>query len=112
MIPKALGAASVRPIILSILARQETYGYQIIQYAKQLSNGSLDLQPGILYPILRRLENDGLIESYWVHPENERKRRYYRLTEKGIGALEVEKSEWLNMHDAFTRLWGPDPCLT
>ena len=51
MIPKALGSASVRPIILSILARKDSYGYEIIQHAKSLSNGSLDLQPGILYPI-------------------------------------------------------------
>jgi len=107
MIPKALGAASVRPFILSILAQQDTYGYQIIQYGKNLSDGSLDLQPGILYPILRRLENDGLIESYWVTPEGERKRRYYKLTDKGKGALEVEKREWIKMHDTFTRLWNP-----
>lgn len=111
MIPKALGAASVRPIILSILARKDTYGYEIIQDAKNLSDGALDLQPGILYPILRRLENDGLIESYWVHPKGERKRRYYRLTGKGKAALETEKREWLKMHEAFTRLWGPEPCL-
>ena len=58
MMPKALGAASVRPFILSLLARQDTYGYQMMQYAESLSDGSLDLQAGILYPILRRLEND------------------------------------------------------
>jgi PadR family transcriptional regulator, regulatory protein PadR len=107
VIPKALGAASVRPFILSLLARQDTYGYQIIQYAKNLSDGSLDLQPGILYPILRRLENDRLIESYWVTPVGDRKRRYYKLTDKGKGALEVEKREWFKMHDTFTRLWNP-----
>jgi len=107
MMPKALGAASVRPFILSLLARQDTYGYQMMQYAENLSNGSLDLQAGILYPILRRLENDKLIESYWVNPKGERKRRYYRLTKKGKEALEIEKREWLKMYDTFMGLWEP-----
>lgn len=112
MMPKALGSASVRPVILSILARQDSYGYEMIKIATELSEGSLDLQPGVLYPILRRFENDGLITSYWVHKEGERKRRYYSLTAKGKSALEVEKREWLRMHEAFTRLWSPAPSLT
>ena len=112
MMPKALGSASVRPVILSILARQDSYGYQLIQFAQDLSDGSLDLRPGILYPILRRLETEGLIEGYWLHPEGERKRRYYSLTAKGKKALDVEKREWLKMHATFLRLWGPDPCLS
>ena len=111
MMPKALGSASVRPIILSILAQRDSYGYQIIQDAQELSAGSLDLKPGILYPILRRLETDKLIEGYWIQPEGERKRRYYALTKKGEEALEVEKQEWLKMHAAFVRLWGPEPGL-
>ena len=110
--PKALGSASIRPVILSILARQDSYGYEIIQFASNLSDGSLDVKPGILYPILRRMENDGLIVSYWQDGEGERKRRYYRLTKRGRSALEVEKREWLRMHDAFLRLWSAEPCLT
>ena len=72
MIPKALGTAYVRPLVRSILASQDTYGYQTIQYASQAPAGATDHKAGILYPILRRLENDGLIESYWVHPEGDR----------------------------------------
>jgi PadR family transcriptional regulator PadR len=105
MIAKALGSASVRPLILSVLARQDSYGYQIIQFAHDFSDGSLDLKPGVLYPILRRMENDGLIDGYWQHVEGERKRRYYRLTTSGLAALTVEKREWLRMHEAFLLLW-------
>ena len=112
MMPKALGSASIRPVILSILARQDSYGYEMIKIARDLSDGSLDLQPGVLYPILRRFENEGLITSYWLQNEGERKRRYYRLTTSGKSALEVEKREWLRMHEAFTRLWSPAPYLT
>ena len=112
MIPKALGSASVRPLILSILAHKESYGYEIIQHAREISEGSLEWQPGILYPILRRMEYEGLIESYWFQPSGERKRRYYRLTTKGQQALVEEQQEWLKLHTTFQRLWGPEPCLT
>jgi PadR family transcriptional regulator, regulatory protein PadR len=111
MMPKALGSASIRPVVLSVLARQDSYGYELIQYARELSQGSLDLQPGVLYPILRKLEKDGLIKSYWQQGEGERRRRYYSLTKKGSKALAVEKREWLRMHDALTRLWSREPLL-
>lgn len=108
MMPKALGSAAVRPIILSILARHDSYGYEIIQFAKQISGGDLELQAGILYPILRGFESEGLIKSYWKQPPGERKRRYYRLTAKGKKSLETEKQAWIKMHDAFLQLWAPD----
>jgi len=112
MPPKTIGLASIKPIILSILSQKDSYGYEIIKHAADLSEGGLNMETGQLYPILRSLEKEGLIESYWHQPEKERKRRYYTLTAKGKEALEDEKRQWLKMHAALTRLWGGELSLT
>jgi PadR family transcriptional regulator PadR len=105
MISKALVAASTKPLILSILLDGETYGYRIIKQMKALSGGRLKWSFGMLYPVLHRLERDGLIASSWKSSEKDRLRKYYRLTEAGRLELEREKSQWLAVHGIFSRLW-------
>jgi PadR family transcriptional regulator PadR len=105
MISKALVAASTKPLILSILLDGETYGYQIIRQMKELSGGCLEWSFGMLYPVLHRLERDGLIASSWRSSEADRFRKYYRLTEAGRRELEREKSQWLAVNKIFARLW-------
>src|SRR5262249_62193420 len=63
-ISKDLVAASATPVVLSLLARKESYGYAIIQDVRALSGGKLDWSDGMLYPILHRLEQRKLIRSY------------------------------------------------
>jgi PadR family transcriptional regulator PadR len=63
MISKTLMAASTRPIILAILSRVEDYCYSIIQKVKDISGGSLEWTDGMIYPVLQRMEMDGLIAS-------------------------------------------------
>ena len=65
MIPKVLVAASLRPLMLSILDLGESYGYAIIQRIHHLSDGELTWTDGTLYPVLHRLEAEGLIASTW-----------------------------------------------
>ena len=108
MIPKALVAASLNPIILSLLAHGEAYGYQIIQRIEHLSDGKLQWTAGTMYPVLHRLETKGLIEAFWRPPESGPRRKYYRLTDKGRRALEVEKRQWLDVHALLLKLWGPE----
>lgn len=113
MVSKALVAASTRPLILSILAEaDESYGYEIIQHVKQLTGGMLDWQDGMLYPVLHRLEDEGLVASRWGRSEKGRRRKYYRLRQAGQEALAVEKEQWLKIHEALMQLWGPEPSLT
>lgn len=107
MISKALIAASSKPMILSILAKGENYGYQIIQRVKLISGGHMDWTAGMLYPVLHRLEKDGLIKSRWRLSEEGRRRKYYVITEKGSAELEADIMEWMNVHKAFTKLWEP-----
>jgi len=66
MIRKELVAASAEPLILSLLARGESYGYAIIQEVKARSGGKLQWTDGMLYPVLHRMEHRGLIKARWV----------------------------------------------
>ncbi len=105
MASKDLVAASSTPIVLGILARGESYGYEIIQQVKAASGGELEWSDGMLYPVLHRLERRGLIRSRWGVSENGRKRRYYRLEKKGRAKLIEEKEEWKMVNFTLTRLW-------
>jgi len=105
MISKALTGASTKPIVLAILRRGESYGYQIIQRVKEITGGELDWSEPMLYPFLKRLERDGLVKSRWRQSDIGPLRKYYRLTELGLAELERERSQWLKVHAALTTLW-------
>ncbi len=112
MLPKALVAASARPILLSILSHGDAYGYQIMQRIQWLSGGTFRWTAGTLYPVLHRLETKGLVTTYWQQGETGRRRKYYQLTKAGHAALEVEKRQWLDVHALLLKLWGPTPQWT
>ena len=80
---KDLVAASATPLVLGILAEGDSYGYAIIKRVTELSGGHLHWTDGMLYPVLHRLERQGLIASNWVASETGRKRKYYRITKEG-----------------------------
>lgn len=105
MASKDLVAASSTPIVLGILARGESYGYEIIQQVKTASGGELEWSDGMLYPVLHRLEHKGLIRSRWGVSENGRKRKYYRLEKKGKTRLIEEKDQWKAVNSTLTRVW-------
>jgi len=109
MLSKELMAASTRPLILSILRRGESYGYQIIQDVKQLSGGNLEWSDGMLYPVLHKLQKEGLIESTWHQSEGGRKRKYYSITDSGVAELETAKNQWFSIHGVLEQIWGPVP---
>ena len=107
MISKALIAASTKPMILSILTGGENYGYQIIQKVKQISGGKLEWSDGMLYPVLHRLEKDGLIQAQWRISVEGRRRKYYRITERRRAELEADMKEWMYVHQALSKVWKP-----
>jgi DNA-binding PadR family transcriptional regulator len=104
---RKLAAASARPMILSLLLRGEGYGYRILQDVTALSGGAIDWSEALLYPVLHKMEKDGVIRSRWKVSEEKRMRKYYGLTEAGRRELEAEKAHWLRIHGAFLRLWTP-----
>jgi PadR family transcriptional regulator PadR len=109
MISKNLAAASTKPIIMSLLAEGEDYGYRIIQRVKELSGGTLNWADNMLYPVLRRLEEEGFVVSHWNMSKESRLRKYYRLTDLGRKELESERRQWADVLKALRLLWGPLP---
>ena len=75
------------------LLREEQYGYSVL---KQLSDLGLEIDQGSLYPLLRRLEAQNLLESRW-RIEESRPRRYYVTSEQGLAALPRLREEWNRM---------------
>ena len=106
MIPKELVAASSEALILSLLARGESYGYAIIQEVRARSDDHLQWTDGMLYPVLHRMEKYGWIKSRWGESENGRKRKYYSLKKDGTAALNEQRDQWMKVHDVLTQLWG------
>ena len=94
MLAKELIAASTEPLILSLLAKGESYGYALIQEVKRLSGDKIEWTDGMLYPVLHRMEDNGWIKSRWVEMENGRKRKYYSIKKDGEKALKEKREHW------------------
>ncbi len=92
-ISKELIKGSTSLLVMSVLKGQDLYGYKIIKELENRSENVFELKEGTLYPILHALEKEGFLESYWEEFEN-RKRKYYHLTKKGLRQLETKREEW------------------
>ncbi len=111
-VSKDLVAASATPLVLSILQQGENYGYAIIKRVHELSGGQMQWADGMLYPVLHRLERQGLIESFERQAQSGRKRKYYRLKQEGTKALTEQKSQWRAVTATLNKLWEVQPCLS
>lgn len=80
-------------LLLATVADEPAHGYLVVERLKERSGGALDLAEGTVYPALYRLERRGLLASDWDTASG-RKRRVYRLTERGRGALAEKRDEW------------------
>ncbi|QSE98681.1 PadR family transcriptional regulator [Fulvivirga lutea] len=106
MISKNLTAASTKPIILGILKQGNSYGYLIIKKIKEISEGKMEYSDGMLYPVLHRLEKEGLIKSNWSMEDDTRPRKYYEITETGKQSLVEEKQQWQQVNAVLDQLWN------
>ena len=101
------GAGLLDAIVLAVVAREEqgTYGYRITQEVKQV----LDISESTLYPVLRRLQKDGLLTTYDA-PCNGRNRRYYQATGAGCAQLAQYRADWAAYTDKINQfLKGEQP---
>lgn len=103
---KELVAASSRPLVLAVLARGENYGYALLREVERLSGGALAWKEGMLYPVLHRLEREGLIEATWRAAESGRRRKYYAITKRGREALATERNSWEAVNATLHNAWG------
>ena len=106
VIRKELVAASAEPLVLSLLAQGESYGYAMIQEIKSRSGNHLAWADGMLYPVLHRMERKGWIKSRWKEAESGRRRKYYALKEDGKKALKEQAAQWATVHSVFAGLLG------
>ena len=102
---KDLVAASATPLVLAILAEGDSYGYAIIKRVTELSSGHLQWTDGMLYPVLHRLERQGLIAAKWGNSETGRKRRYYRITKDGRAELACQQKQWRVVDSTLRGIW-------
>jgi DNA-binding PadR family transcriptional regulator len=86
-------------LILATLRDGPAHGYAVIESLKQRSGGAFDLAEGTVYPVLHRLEADGLLSSAWSTAGG-RRRRVYRLTRRGRAALADRRTEWTSFVNA------------
>ncbi len=109
MISRSLMAASTKPILLGILLEGEDYGYSIIQRVREFSGGALEWADGMIYPVLQRLEKDGLVSSRWIASPEGRFRKYYGITTKGREELIEEMAQWRSVVGAMAKIGKPLP---
>ncbi len=76
--------------VLALLNRQDNYAYEI---ASTLSD-AIDMGEGTIYPLMRRMQSDGQVETYLVESPSGPSRKYYRLTAAGRRALDAQTAEW------------------
>ena len=91
-------------LVLRILSVGPQHGWGIAQRIRQVSNQVLLVQQGSLYPALHRLEEQGWIEAEWAPSENNRRAKYYRLTNAGRTQLERETASWERLSVAVTQI--------
>ena len=88
-----LGALDL--LVLKVLSRRPgLHGYAIMSTIRVITDEVLRVEEGSLYPALQRLEKDGLVTSGWGKTDNNRRARYYRITQRGRRALDVEVANW------------------
>lgn len=86
-------------LILKAVSLGPLHGYGILLRIEQISKDRLAIQQGSLYPALYRLEQQGLIASEWGESDNNRRAKFYELTEVGKKRLRLETANWNRMAD-------------
>lgn len=91
-------------ILKTLASRGPIHGYGITAHIQRISESALRVEEGSLYPALRRLEQDGLIQSDWKLSETNRRARFYELTSKGRKHLKAVEANWRTLTGAVARV--------
>ncbi len=100
---------NVETILLALLEDGPSYGYAIVKQLNQRASGHLKLGEGTVYPVLHRLEENGLITATWRAGDNGRQRKYYRLSPKGRRKLARNRDEWHTLVQVMQNVLQPAP---
>jgi PadR family transcriptional regulator PadR len=88
--------------VLALLSKGDNYAYEI---AGRLADG-IGMGEGTIYPLMRRMQSDGLVKTYLVESASGPPRKYYKLTAAGRSAFESQKSEWTQFETAVRKILG------
>ena len=95
--------------VLALLSGRDNYAYEI---AARLAD-DIGMGEGTIYPLMRRMQTDGLVETYLVESQSGPSRKYYRLTDAGHRAFESQKAEWIGFARAVDNILNaPTPTAT
>ena len=106
---KKLSIEHTQLLVLSLLANEDMYGYQMIVELARRSDHTFEMKEGTLYPVLHGLEKDGLVEAYQQEAPTGRMRKYYHLTRKGVLQLKEEKQAWTRYSGAVDAVLRSSP---
>ena len=99
-------------LVMSLLAGEDMYGYQMIVELARRSDHTFEMKEGTLYPVLHGLEKDGYVEAYQQEAPTGRMRKYYHLTRKGGAMLKTEKEAWESYSGAINAVLHSSAGLT
>ncbi|MFC3040816.1 PadR family transcriptional regulator [Virgibacillus xinjiangensis] len=105
---KELMKGSIDVLLLSLIAKEDLYGYEMTKKLRELSDETYDMSEGTLYPALKRMERKGWIEAYWSRPMGGR-RKYYTLTDKGKKELHRKRKVWATLNDLINKTFEGKP---
>ena len=95
---------TVAVLILKTLTWGPMHGYDVSRSIRQRSDGALGVEDAALYQALHRLERKGWIEAEWGLSENNRRAKFYRLTDEGKAELQAEVSSWRSYVEAVSKV--------
>lgn len=93
-------------IILAILIKKDSYGYEIMKTIIENSKGLFNIKDATVYTAIKRMEKDELITSYWGGEDDGARRKYYRITEKGKDVYAQKVDEWKEINIVLNNLIG------
>ena len=99
-------------LVLSLLADEDMYRYQMIVELTRRSDHTFEMKEGTLYPVLHGLEKDGYVEAYQQEAPTGRMRKYYHLTRKGCAMLKTEIEAWESYSGAINAVLHSSAGLT
>jgi transcriptional regulator len=102
--PGELVQGTLDMLVLKVLSLEAMHGWGIAQRIRQVSGEVLRVEEGSLYPALRRLELDGLVQAEWGTSDNNRRARYYQLTKAGRRRLADERDRWQELAAGIARV--------
>ena len=104
MFSRELKKGSVELLVLSLLEARPRHGYEIGKLIEARSDGRLTFRISSLYPTLCRMENKGWLKGRWVEKQGQRRRRYYRLSRKGLKVLAEQRENWKAFASAINQV--------